>query len=76
MSNQIHNFRYFIVGNVPVKLALSEKGGVMGTLGPDIKSGTFQVEMKYFRDVMDGDDANEVDMEHFDKVCLEYFETT
>lgn len=58
-----------MVGGVPVKLALSDEGQFMGTLGPDQEAGTFKVEMKYFRDVMDGDDANEVDIDSFDEVC-------
>lgn len=76
VSDEIHDFRYYIVGGVPVKLALSEEGQIMGTLGPDQETGTFKVEMKFFRKVMDGDDANEVDIDRFDEVCHKYFPTT
>lgn len=75
MSDEIHDFRYFIVGDTPVKLALDEQGRYMGTLGPDKASGAFKIEMKYFQDVMDGDDANEVDINRFDEICEEYFKT-
>ena len=48
MSDEIHDFRYFIVGNIPVKLALDAQGRSMGTLGPDKETGAFKIEMKYF----------------------------
>ncbi len=74
MSDEIHDFRYFIVGDsIPVKLALDAQGRSMGTLGPDKETGAFKIEMKYFADVMDGDNANEVDLGHFDKTCETYF---
>lgn len=74
MSDEIHDFRYFIVGEkIPVKLALDAEGRIMGTLGPDEATGSFKVEMKYFADVTDGDNANEVDLNSFDEMCEAYF---
>ncbi len=73
MSDEIHDFRYFIVGTVPVKLAFDKHGRQMGTLGPDAQTGSFKVDMKYFADVIDGDNANEVDINQFDKICEEFF---
>ncbi len=77
MSDGIHDFRYFIVGDkIPIKLALDAQGRHMGTLGPDKETESFKIEMKYFADVTDGDNANEVDLNRFGEVCEEYFKKT
>lgn len=72
--DEISGFEYFMVGVVPVAVPLSAKQERMGTMVPNPKTRTLEIDMRFLDDVANmGYEVTRLDKDAFDAACEAYY---
>ncbi len=66
MEQEIHGYRYFMVGRFPVKIHLNKRGQYMDAHVPDRDTRGLKRDLKYIDFVMDGQYVTEIDEDQYD----------